>query len=294
MQLQLGKGLAMLATIACFGAIASASVHAQKNSVQVSPPPGAHATSRDMRATEILGKKVRHPQGEELGEIESLIVDIDNGRVRYAVMSFNGFVDVGDKLFTFPIGTFGVDQQQRLALNVDREQLEKAPGFEPDRRPNFSDETYRTAVDRFFFKEEIVRYTPSGARLVEARDLIGKEVNDRAATNAGEIQDLVVNLGTGRAYALMEVDEAWSLRSKLVAMPFMGFMVPDRPDLDLILNVDRPKVEQARNLEGGEWPDLNAPAVQRLVTNQLSAFREQSASNPSATQTERTSSGASQ
>lgn len=244
----------------------------------------AQAASRDMRASKLIGKEVVDTHGESLGEIENLVVDLDNGRVRYAVMSISGVAGVGEKLFAFPISTFAVDREERLVLNVDKAQLEKAPGFEPDRRPNFGDETYRTAVDRFFFKEDITRYTPSGARLVDASNLIGKEINDRSASNAGKIEDLVVHLGNGRAYALVKVDKAWSPTSKTVAMPFMAFTVPSRPDLDIALNVDRAQLEAASNLEDGEWPDLNAPAIQRDITEQLARFRSASKTNPGATQ----------
>jgi len=41
-------------------------------------------------------------QGEDLGKIEELMIDLDRGRIAYAVLSFGGFLGIGDKLFAFP------------------------------------------------------------------------------------------------------------------------------------------------------------------------------------------------
>ena len=289
-----GKKLIILATAACYGSLAGMT-YAQTGKPGIAMPGRNMNAGPDMRTSEILDKDIRNAQGEKIGKVDNLVVDIDNARARYVVVELDDAIAGGDKKLTFPLTSFSVGKDQRLILNVSRNELEKAPGFKEDKAPNFSDESYRSAIDRYFFKEEIARYTPSGARLVEAEDLIGKDVNDRAAHDAGDIKDLVVNFGNGRSYALMEVDKAWSPESKLVALPFMAFTVPDRPDLDLALNVDRPRIESAKGLEIDESTDLNEAAVQRLVADQLAAFRSSSAPNPDATQTGReTASGSSQ
>lgn len=281
-----------LSTLAAL--IPGLSVHAQNSPENTSQQKNARAAP-DMRTSEVLGKEVKNAQGEDLGDIENLVVDIDNERVRYAVMSLDEFFGRDDKLFAIPLNQFRVDDKGNLMLNVAKAELEKAPGLMRNRSPNFSEETYRTAVDRYFFKEELTRHTPSGARLVDADDLIGKEINDRAGNDAGEIEDLVVNFGDGRAYAVMKVDKAWSPDEKLVAMPFAAFMVPSRSDLDLALKVDRPRVEAARGFKDDEWPDLNAVAVRRDIASQLAAFQNASKASPQATQSGRESaSGASQ
>lgn len=290
-----GKKLIIFTLATCCGPLAVGMTYAQTGKPVTAQADRNMAAGGDMRASDILDKEIRSAQGEKIGEVDNLVIDIDNGHVRYAVVALDDAIVDGDKKLAFPITRFSVNKDQRLILNVSRNELEKTPGFKENKTPNFSDETYRSAIDRYFFKEEIARYTPSGARLVEAEDLIGKDVNDRAAHDAGDIKDIVVNFGNGRSYALMEVDKAWSPESKLVALPFMAFTVPDRPDLDLALNVDRPRIESAQGLEIDNSADLNKAGVQRLVADQLAAFRSSSATNPDATQTGReTASGSSQ
>ena len=54
----------------------------------------------------IKGDKVVNPAGEDLGKIEELMIDLENGRVAYAVLSFGGFLGMGDKLFAIPWRAF--------------------------------------------------------------------------------------------------------------------------------------------------------------------------------------------
>ena len=64
-------------------------------------------------------------EGENLGKIEDLMVDMSEGRVAYAVLSFGGFLNMGNKLFAVPFSSLQCDcEQEKLILSVDKEQLE--------------------------------------------------------------------------------------------------------------------------------------------------------------------------
>lgn len=262
------------------------------------PLPGQSSiamTGPDMRASKMIGARVDNAKGEKLGKIEDVIIDIDNGRAQYAVLSFGGMLGLGGKQFAIPVSRLGSGKDgDRLVLNVNKEQLKDAPGFEPDKRPNFSEETYRGAVDRFFFKEETMRHTPAGARLVQADELIGKKVNDRAGHQAGKIEDLVVNFNSGRAYAVMNVDQAMTGKGKLVPLPLNALSLPSRPDIAPILNVDAKTLAFAPGFANGQWPDLRSPDYQKHISQQLASLQSQIRSTPQNTRTEReTASGSS-
>jgi sporulation protein YlmC with PRC-barrel domain len=256
---------------------------------------GIKTVVRDMRASKLIGKDVKNPQGEDLGKIEDFIIDADNERVRYAILSFGGALGLGDKLFAYPAQTFrAAEKGDDLVLNVSKEQLKQAPGFDPKNRPNFSQDSYRSQVDRFFFKEDTANRTPQGVRLVSANDVIDKDVNDRAAHDAGEIKDLVINLGTGNVYAVLEFDKAWSPDEKLMPMPLKAFNFPTRPDLDIVLAVDREKIDMANGFPDDKWPDMNSANYKQQIGAQLASIRSQVKSNPTATKTGReTSTGSS-
>jgi PRC-barrel domain len=83
------------------------------------------------------GDKVINRQKEGLGTIEHLMIDEEKGRVAYAVLSFGGFLGMGDKLFAIPWSALAVDTEERqFILDVDKKLLEHAPGFDKAHSPN--------------------------------------------------------------------------------------------------------------------------------------------------------------
>jgi sporulation protein YlmC with PRC-barrel domain len=93
-----------------------------------------------LSGSSLKGDKVVNYKGEDLGKIEEIMIDLDRGRVAYAVLSFGGFLGVGDKLFAIPWQAFSVDTtNKRVVLNADKELLEKAPGFDKNNWPDMAD-----------------------------------------------------------------------------------------------------------------------------------------------------------
>src|ERR1022692_3264791 len=88
----------------------------------------------------ILGAKVVNTEREELGTIEDLVIDTMDNRVAYAILSFGGFLGVGDKHFAIPWEALSFDISQKMAvLKVDKERLANAPGFDKDKWPDMAD-----------------------------------------------------------------------------------------------------------------------------------------------------------
>ena len=106
--------------------------------------------ARQMRASKLLGMNVRNTKGEDLGHIKDLIIDTNNQRVRYAVLSSGGFLGVGDKLFAYPVQAFQTTaDRDDLILRVDGERLRDLPGFDMNAWPGDLG-AYANSVDRFF------------------------------------------------------------------------------------------------------------------------------------------------
>ena len=79
----------------------------------------------------IIGSKVINVKGETLGKIENLVVDIDTGRIVYAVLESGGFLGIGDKLFPVPWESLAALPSEGIFfLNQSKEQMEKAPAFD--------------------------------------------------------------------------------------------------------------------------------------------------------------------
>ena len=59
-----------------------------------------------VRVSEVLGLNVQNAAGEDIGEINDIVLDPKSGRVRYAALSFGGLLGLGDKLFAIPWDAF--------------------------------------------------------------------------------------------------------------------------------------------------------------------------------------------
>ena len=111
---------------------------------------GTHE-SRVIAADTLTGDKVVNRQEEDLGKIEHLMIDLENGRIAYAVLSFGGFLGMGDKLIAIPWSALAVDKvEKRFVLNVDKELLKLAPGFDKDKWPNMSDRKWGAGVYTYY------------------------------------------------------------------------------------------------------------------------------------------------
>jgi len=107
------------------------------------------------RASEdVIGKKVVNLEGEDLGKIEDVIIDAPNARVSYAILSFGGFMGLGDKLFALPwVNLFYSPESKTFALKADKELLKKAPGFDKNNWPDLSDPVTRSDIYRYYGAE---------------------------------------------------------------------------------------------------------------------------------------------
>ncbi len=92
---------------------------------------------RVLSATTIMGNKVVNTAGEQLGTMKELMIDLDDGLIAYAVLSFGGFLGLGDKLFAIPWEALTLNpDDQTFILDVDKEVLEDAPGFDKEHWPD--------------------------------------------------------------------------------------------------------------------------------------------------------------
>ena len=99
----------------------------------------------------VIGSKVVNAQNEDLGKIEDLVIDAGAGWIAYAVLSFGGFLGMGDKYFAVPWNAFHFDlSEKRAILNVDKKLLENAPGFDKDNWPNMSDSSWGASIYKHY------------------------------------------------------------------------------------------------------------------------------------------------
>ena len=106
---------------------------------------------RTLSASTLIGNDVRNRQGEDLGKVEDFMLDLKTGRIAYAVLSFGGFLGVGNKLFAVPWSAFTLDSPRHaFILDVSQERLKEAPGFDKDHWPDVADTAARARIFGFY------------------------------------------------------------------------------------------------------------------------------------------------
>jgi len=232
----------------------SPAANAQSNTMASKSSSSATSNVHQMRASELIGKNVTNLKGEGLGEIKDLVVDTTNGKVQYAVTSFGGFLGMGDKLFAYPLEKFErMTERGKLVLNVDKEKMKSAPGFEDKSWPNFSTAGHRGEVDKFHG----TKATQANARFARATQILKGDVKDRNNKDIGDVEDMVVSLPTGQvSYVVLEFDRAWNPDDKLVAMPMKALKSEDGDGTDLVYQANRDTLKGAPSFDKNRWPDL--------------------------------------
>ena len=93
-------------------------------------------------AETLVGNIVYDANGEDLGDIKEIMLDMRSGSIWYAVLSFGGFLGLGEKFFAVPWSALKLDTvRKRFVLNVDKARLKLAPGFDKDKWPDMADRT---------------------------------------------------------------------------------------------------------------------------------------------------------
>lgn len=105
--------------------------------------PVANTPVRRLTSTSIIGDKVENLQGEDLGKIDNLMVNVDTGNIEYVVLEFGSFMGIGGKLFAIPFSEFQLDSDKQVfLLDRSKEYLKNVPGFDKTHWPDTNDHRY--------------------------------------------------------------------------------------------------------------------------------------------------------
>ncbi|TWU00643.1 PRC-barrel domain protein [Botrimarina colliarenosi] len=113
------------------------------------------ATKSDtiLRASTVIGCTVYNSNNESLGSIDDVVLDAKTGKINYAAVSMGGFLGMGDDLYAVPWSALKCenrDGEHVCVLNVDKERLSKAEGFDQDNWPNMADRSWKMKNDQVY------------------------------------------------------------------------------------------------------------------------------------------------
>jgi sporulation protein YlmC with PRC-barrel domain len=229
---------------------------------------------RWQRVTDLKGKKVSNAAGENLGQLEEIVVDAGSGRTLYGVLSFGGFLGLGDKLFAIPWQSLQLtDGAKGFTLNVDKDRLKNATGFSEDRWPDLANEQFATSTYEYYGQKPYWHSRDGDVQLAadnsgEAResnrdrwnrrttvwqkcgDLCGKEVRTVQTDDVGKLDDMVVDPDSGRVlYGIL------SYRGRLFAVPWNVLTLNTNAE-QLVLHAEEKQLSDRFSFSKDNWPNL--------------------------------------
>jgi sporulation protein YlmC with PRC-barrel domain len=214
---------------------------------------------QDLRASKLVGARVYNAEGDNLGEIEEIVIPTRDQDDMLVIVSVGGVLDVGDKLVALPYNDLRVSLDgDTLYLDRTEAQLTAAPAFTYDAQAEAqagSDrDTSRTPASTTRAAADQSRTTaPSAATAAKstnlvldvfdhrASDLIGATVLDDRGESVAKIDDIVVSTEDDKLHAVLAIGGFAGFGAKRMSLPF--------DDLQITSDDGNPQVRIAMTAE---------------------------------------------
>jgi len=108
-------------------------------------------TTNLISSEKVSGTDVYNTAGDSLGEIHDVMIDKQSGKIAYAVMSFGGFLGIGERYHPLPWVTLKYDTRQGgYVVGMTKEQLEGAPTFGSNETPAWGNREYEEKIHGYY------------------------------------------------------------------------------------------------------------------------------------------------
>jgi len=211
---------------------------------------------KDMRASRLIGTEVIGRNGNKVGEVKDLVIDTQQGGVVHAIVESDEALDV-DEMMAIPLdSTHGGMRDGKFVLDASAGEMRGFRSFSSDAWPDWNHSTADKA----------------NLRYRRASDLLDADLKDRSGEDVGDVEDIVVNIGSGKVrYGVAEFDPSWFEAGKLVVVPLKDVRAEDRDGTDLVITADRDALSSAPSFDRDHWPDLNDNTFRRDLDRYASA-----------------------
>ncbi len=227
---------------------------------------GQTLEQRNFRATQLIGKEVKSQNDVDVGKINDLVINMDTGNVRYAVLSLKGDVGIGEsRLYAIPVKSLKMGAtRDDLVMHIDASQWKERKPFTASNWPDLRNSGYWSEIDRVSGTpaiQPIDRYFA-----FRASELIGKDVRDVEGKNLGKIRDLVIDMNKQKVhYAVLEFEPGRAQDDRLFQFPITSFEFPEAKTGNiktsrLVLDVEPAQLKNMQGFDKHRWPDINSLA----------------------------------
>jgi sporulation protein YlmC with PRC-barrel domain len=237
------------------------------------------------RANKLIGREVIGSDSQKLGKLDNLIVDLESGRILYAVIGSGGVAGVGEKKFAVSPGVFTEMQAPSeskklpfehgpdLRANIDKAKLNGAPQFtkDIDKDMELSKADFLNQVYQYFGETAWWQGANAPASAGEfqnvhkASDLIGMKVQNASDQPMGKLDNLAADLPAGRiVYVILSPDSSLDLGSDLYALPPSALAL-STDKKKLTSDISKEKLAGAPHFAKDNWTNLSDPSFASQV-----------------------------
>ncbi len=231
-----------------------------------------------LSAESLMDDKVINADGEDLGKFDDLMIDLAEGKIAYAALSFGGTLGMGNKLFAIPWKALTLRvHEHAFVLDIPKEVLRNAEGFDKDNWPATSRESLSTMYSYYGYQpywetettkridlpretesERLTRTTRTedvdNSGFLRASKIQGEKVVNRDNDTLGKIEDIMIDLQDGRiAYAVISHGGIIGIGSKHIPIPWQAFSLRAR-DHAFVIDIPKDVLDKAEGLDKDKWP----------------------------------------
>ena len=157
------------------------------------------AKPSEFQASGIIGKGVQNLEGQYLGVVRDLMIDPQDGGVAFAILSHGGVLGIPMKFVAVPFSAFTFSSAKGIyVLDMSREKLDTAPGFDRGQWPKYADRAWETDV--YLYYGQTPAWGDSDGAMETGEDtayrfteIRGTPVRNSRGEKLGSILDLVVD-----------------------------------------------------------------------------------------------------
>jgi hypothetical protein len=111
----------------------------------------ARETGRLIASDKVEDTPVRRPNGDRIGTIQRVMIDKRTGRVGYAVMTFGGFLGIGEDYYALPWSMLTYNEAlDAYELDITEDQLRGAPVHDTGDRFDWDDRRWAQQVHDYY------------------------------------------------------------------------------------------------------------------------------------------------
>jgi sporulation protein YlmC with PRC-barrel domain len=224
------------------------------------------------RANKLIGMTVLSSDNQRLGKIDNFVVDLETGRILYAILGSGGILGAGEHRFAVAPGAFTQASGNNLQLNIDKAKLNGAPQFtkDMDTPENIAKADFISQVYQYFGQSAWWQgATAASAGLFhnvhKVSDLNGMKIENVSNQSMGKVHNTVLDLPAGRVlFVILAPDSSLELGNNYYALP-PNALTWNTEQKGLVSDISKEKLASAPHFARDNWPSLSDPTFASQV-----------------------------